>query len=666
MIRLFFLTLFLTSLHSTETHTNALSQSESPYLLQHAHNPVNWYPYEDAAFQIAKEENKLIFLSIGYSTCHWCHVMEKESFEVESMAWLLNKDYISIKVDKEEMPQIDTYYQHKKHSLLKKGRNGWPLTIILTPTREILYIATYVPAEDNYGVEGLTKLLPRMASLYHKNPKQVEQILTANKKLILEKDILKEIKVDGNLSTLFVQKMTKRYDRVYKGFDRRPRFPLASHLNVLLQIYLLHGDKNAYKMVEETLNAMANGGIYDQIEGGFFRYTTDQDWIIPHFEKMLYTNAELIPIYVKMYQLTGKPIYKKVVDETIKEFTDKFQQNHLFFAASDADSKGGEGRYFVYTLDEVVPLLKKEGYSKEEIEENLEYFDIAEIGNFKDDLSNVHFNTGFEEDEIVKKKEQTKKLLLTLRKKREFPFIDKKIITSWNAMMIKSLFIAARIDEKYKKMAEDSLQALLEKLYIDGVLYHQFIGAKSPSKLALLEDYAFLIDTLLTAYQSNFNSAYLTLATKLTHKSIKKFYRDGTWYLNDDDFKVRSVYNDKYYTTALSRHFNNLLSVANLNYDLKLLANSKKYIQDERQRILNNMGKSPEATLALIRIGHEDIVLKSNKKKLLDSHKQIDKIHYPFFLKKSEKADLFLLCNESTCFFYDKNLTKVIDKIEKR
>jgi uncharacterized protein YyaL (SSP411 family) len=640
-----------------------LSQSESPYLLQHSHNPVNWYPHEDAAFKIAKEENRLIFLSIGYSTCHWCHVMEKESFEVENVAKLLNKDYISIKVDKEEMPQIDIYYQHK-HSLLKKGRNGWPLTIILTPKKEILYIATYVPAEDNYGIEGLKNLLPRMADLYHKNPKQIEQILAANKKLILEKDVLKEIKVDGNLSTLFVQKMTKRYDRVYKGFDRRPRFPMASHLNVLLQIYLLDGDKNAYKMVEETLDAMANGGIYDQIEGGFFRYTTDQDWIIPHYEKMLYTNAELIPIYVKMYQLTGKSHYKKVVNETIKEFKEKFQQNHLFFAASDADSIGGEGRYFVYTLNEVVPLLKKEGYSTEEIEENLEYFDITEIGNFKGDLSNVHFNTGF--DEPVKRVEETKKILLKLRKKKEFPFIDQKIITAWNAMMIKSLFIAARIDEKYKKMAEDSLQSLLDKLYIDGVLYHQLIGTKAPSKLALLEDYSFLIDTLLTAYQSNFKTEYLTLATKLAYESIDKFYDKGTWYLNDDNFKVRSVYNDKYYTTALSRHFNNLLSIANLNYDLKLLMSSKKYIQDEKQKILNNMGKSPEAVLALIRIGQEDIVLKSNKKKLLDSHKQIDKIRYPFLLKKSEKADIFLLCNESTCFFYDKNLTKVIDKIERK
>ncbi len=661
MIRIFFLILFFTKLYSSTSYNNALAHSESPYLLQHVHNPVNWYPHKKDAFKLAEKENKLIFLSIGYSTCHWCHVMEKESFENENIAKLLNKNYVSIKVDKEEMPQIDIYYQHK-HAFLKKRRNGWPLTIIMTPNKEILYIATYIPPHDDYGVEGLTKLLPRLAKLYHNDPQQVKQILTENRQLVLKNETLKEIQVDGNLSTLFVQKMEKRYDKIYKGFDKRPRFPMASHLNILLQIYLLDGNKKAYKMVEESLKAMAQGGIYDQIEGGFFRYTIDQDWIIPHFEKMLYTSAELIPLYVKMYQLTGDTLYKKVVDETIKEFRDKYHDNDLFFAASDADSKGGEGRYFVYSLDEVMPLLKKEGYSNAEIEENLEYFDIAEIGNFEEGLSNVHFNTGF--DESVKRSEETKKLLLKLRKEREFPFIDKKIITSWNAMMIKSLFIASKIDVKYKKMAEKSLEALLNKLYIDGVLYHQVIGEKKATKLALLEDYVFLIDTLLTAYQSNFKTKYLSLATKLTYESISKFYDKGIWYLNDDDFKIRSQYNDKYYTTALARHFHNLLTIAHLNYDLKLLKKSKKYIYDERQKILNNLGKSPEAVMALIRIENEEIVLKSNKKLLLDSHKQIDKIRYPFLLKKSEKSDIFLLCNESSCFFYDKNLTKVIEKID--
>jgi len=652
--------LLFTSLHSSKTYTNVLIKSESPYLLQHAHNPVNWYPYEKEAFRIAKDKDKLIFLSIGYSTCHWCHVMEDESFEDEKIAKLLNRDYVSIKVDKEEMPQIDTYYQHQ-HSLLTKTRNGWPLTVILTPKKEILFIGRYIPSYDNYGVEGLTKLLPRLAKVY-KTPKLKEELLKRNQKVIDENSVLKEIKVKERLSTLFVKKMQKRYDKIYKGFDRRPRFPMSSHLNALLQIYHLDNNKSAYIMVDESLKAMANGGIYDQIEGGFFRYTTDQDWVIPHFEKMLYTNAELIPLYVKMYQLTGEEIYKKVVLETIKEFENKFQKDHLFFAASDADGKEGEGRYFVYERDDVEFLLEKAGFSEKEIEENLDYFDITDSGNFEDGLSNVHFNTGF--DAVVKKADQTKKILLDMRKKRRFPFIDKKIITSWNSMMIKALFTASKIDKKYGQKAETSLKALLDRHLINGVLYHQSIGNKTPKRVALLEDYAFLIDTLLTAYENSFKMRYLTLATKLTHQSIKKFYKDGTWYLDDSDFKAQSQYEDKYYTTALARHFHNLLSVAYLNYDLKLLKDTKRYLKDERQKILNNLGKSPEALMALIRVDTENIVLKANKKMLLNSHKQIDNIRYPFLLKKSEKADIFLLCDESTCFFYDKNLTKVIEKID--
>jgi len=662
MLRIFLIIIILiTSLISSHTHTNALSKSESPYLLQHAHNPINWYPYDKEAFKIAKEKDKLIFLSIGYSTCHWCHVMEEESFENEKIAELLNRDFVSIKVDKEEMPQIDIYYQHQ-HSLLTNSRNGWPLTIVMTPEKEILFIGRYIPPYDNYGIEGMTTLLPRLADLY-KNPKLKNKLIKENQKLITKNSVLKEIKVKDKLSTLFVKKMYKRYDKIYKGFDRRPRFPMSSHLNALLQIYQLDNNKTAFTMVDESLTAMANGGIYDQIEGGFFRYTTDQDWVIPHFEKMLYTNAELIPLYVKMYLLTGKKLYKKVVVETIKEFEDKFEKDHLFFAASDADGKEGEGRYFVYERDDVELLLEKAGYSEKEIEENLEYFDITDSGNFEDGLSNVHFNTGF--DEVVKKADQTKKILLDMRKRRKFPFIDKKIITAWNAMMIKALFIASKIDKKYEQKAEISLKALLDRHYINGVLYHQSIDNKTPSRVALLEDYVFLIDALLTAYETTFKTQYLTLATKLTQQSIKKFYKDGVWYLDDSDFKAESQYEDKYYTTALARHFHNLLSVSYLNYDLKLLADTKRYLKDERQKILNNLGKSPEALMALIRVEDDNIVLKANRKMLLDSHKQIDKIQYPFLLKKSEKADIYLLCDENTCFFYDKNLTKVIEKIKK-
>jgi uncharacterized protein YyaL (SSP411 family) len=405
-------------------------------------------------------------------------------------------------------------------------------------------------------------------------------------------------------------------------------------------------------MVEESLNAMALGGIYDQIEGGFFRYSVHPDWIIPHFEKMLYTNAELIPLYTKMYQLTKKPLYKQVVTQSIKEILDKFQDNDLFFSASDADSKDGEGRYFIYDYNKLIKKFK---------EEDLEYFDITEFGNFEDGLSHVHFNTGF--DNRPKNFDKIKQYLLKERKKRAFPFVDKKIITSWNAMMIKALFEASKLDPIYEEQAKKSLDKLLKNLYINGTLYHQIIDNKQPIKLALLEDYTFLIDTLITAYQRTLKSNYLTLATKLAKETIKKFYKNKKWYLSDEKLKVQAQYNDRYYTAPLSRHFHNFLNLANLNYDLHMLQYAKKYILQEKKNIKNNFDKSPESLMALIRLKHHTITLKSNKNNLSNFKSKIDKIHYPFLLRKSEKTDIFLLCNEQSCFAYDKNITKILRKI---
>ncbi|MCH9813306.1 MAG: DUF255 domain-containing protein [Epsilonproteobacteria bacterium] len=656
------LSLALSVLFGKTSYTNALVESKSPYLLQHAHNPVNWYPYDDVVLKRAQKENKLIFLSIGYSTCHWCHVMEKESFESEEIAALLNKDYINIKVDKEEMPQIDIHFQHL-HSLLKKGRNGWPLTVIMTAQKEVLYIATYIPPHDAYGLEGLDKLLPRLSKLFTEDKIRFINVINANKMIIANKSIEQEIVLESNATTLYLGKMKNRYDRIYKGFDKRPRFPLASHLNALLEVYFLTGEKAAYEMVKSSLDAIANGGIYDQVEGGFFRYATDQDWIVPHFEKMLYTQAELIPLYVKLYLLEEEPLYKKVIEETVALMDQKYREDNLFFAASDADSEGKEGRYFVYNQDKVISEMKKRGYCDKLIEETLEYFDITSVGNFEDGLSNVHFNTGF--DEKPKKVEESLKILDEMRAKRPFPFIDKKIITSWNAMYIKALFSAVKIEHRYLEQAEISLEALLKKHYQKGVLYHYSIGDNRPTDPALLEDYAFLVDLLLKAYQVTFKEKYLQLAEILTKESEQKFYKLGRWYLDDGSFGALSQYEDRYYTTALSRHLHNMLDLALLKYDLKRLSRAKQYIQEERNRILAKIDSSPEALLALLRLQYENVILKSDKKLLSKSYKQIDKIHYPFLLQKAEKTDMFLLCNAQSCFFYDKNLTKVIEKMKK-
>ena len=660
-MHIFGVLLLFVSLLIGKTYTNELINSQSPYLLAHAHNPVKWMPYSKKIFELAKKEKKLIFLSIGYSTCHWCHVMEKESFENAQIAKILNANYISVKVDKEEMPQIDLFYQHI-HTLLHHGRNGWPLSIFLTPDKKILYSARYIPAKDAYGVEGLKTLLPKLSKMYNHHTKDFMKLINTNQQAITKKQIYTTSIEDKNITNKYVKKMQKRYDNIYKGFDRRPRFPLSSNLSLLLDIYLLNGDKRAFKMVDETLRAMAMGGIYDQIEGGFFRYSTDQDWVVPHFEKMLYTNAQLIQLYTKAYLLTSKKLYKKVVQETIREYERHFEKDGLYFGASDADTKGEEGGYFTYDLKEVTHNLKKANFTPKEIEENLDYIDISEIGNFKDDQSNVQFNTGY--DKKPKRLHEVLSILKKIRQKRTFPYVDQKILTSWNAMMISALLEASCIDDKYGKKGLFSLERLLQKNYKNGILYHQSISDKKLIQEGLLEDYAFLIDALLKAYSYSYDKKYLHLAHDFMTKALQKFYIKSRWYVNSKKPLVLNQYNDKYYPTPLSVMFDNLLTISNLTYDLKLWHQTKKMISDEKNKILLAFDKAPKALRLLIRLEEGTILLKSSKQNLLQNKEKIRQIKYPFLLTKPENTNSYLLCNMESCFYYDKNLTKVIENIK--
>ncbi len=660
-MHIFGVLLLFVSLLIGKTYTNELINSQSPYLLAHAHNPVKWMPYSKKIFELAKKEKKLIFLSIGYSTCHWCHVMEKESFENEEIAKILNTNYISVKVDKEEMPQIDLFYQHI-HTLLHHGRNGWPLSIFLTPDKKILYSARYIPAKDAYGVEGLKTLLPKLSKMYNHHTKDFMKLINTNQQAITKKQIYTTSIEDKNITNKYVKKMQKRYDNIYKGFDRRPRFPLSANLSLLLDIYLLNGDKRAFKMVDETLRAMAMGGIYDQIEGGFFRYSTDQDWVVPHFEKMLYTNAQLIQLYTKAYLLTSKKLYKKVVLETIREYERHFEKDGLYFGASDADTKGEEGGYFTYDLKEVTHNLKKANFTPKEIEENLDYIDISEIGNFKDDQSNVQFNTGY--DKKPKRLHEVLSILKKIRQKRTFPYVDQKILTSWNAMMISAFLEASCIDDKYGKKGLFSLERLLQKNYKNGILYHQSISDKKLIQEGLLEDYAFLIDALLNAYSYSYDKKYLHLAHDFMTKALQKFYIKSRWYVNSKKPLVLNQYNDKYYPTPLSVMFDNLLTISNLTYDLKLWHQTKKMISDEKNKILLAFDKAPKALRLLIRLEEGTILLKSSKQNLLQNKEKIRQIKYPFLLTKPENTNSYLLCNMESCFYYDKNLTKVIENIK--
>ncbi|NQY93933.1 MAG: thioredoxin domain-containing protein, partial [Campylobacteraceae bacterium] len=359
-------------MNAQEKFTNELIYEDSPYLQQHAHNPVDWYAWGDKAFKKAKEEKKLIFLSIGYSTCHWCHVMEKESFENEEVAKVLNKHFISIKVDREEMPHVDKYYQDV-YNLLNNRAGGWPLNIILTPERKAFYAATYIPNISKYGRMGIIDLLNKLADVYkYDSLKVVSTSLQIESALKEYKSAYKGEKRTLSLALVdkFVEEVEKSFDTENPGIGTAPKFPHAATIETLLDIYVTFENDKALEMATSMLKSMGNGGIYDQIEGGFYRYSVDEEWMIPHFEKMLYTNAELLGVYAKAYRITKDEFFKKIVDELISFTKIRFEDNNLLYSASDADSQVGsekeEGAYFVFDYTLTSDFLKENGYKNKE------------------------------------------------------------------------------------------------------------------------------------------------------------------------------------------------------------------------------------------------------------------------------------------------------------
>jgi len=652
----------MTVLQAEHNHTNALIREDSPYLQQHAHNPVNWYPWGREAFEKAKKENKLIFLSIGYSTCHWCHVMEEESFTDDAVAKLLNGNYISIKVDREELPQLDKKYQQLYMAMHGK-RGGWPLSIFMSPQAEVFHLATYIPVEEGYGSKGMMNMLPSFSRLWHENTQQMQKLVEEHKEARHQgrsKESLKEkltLKVMDNV----LNEISAEFDKENGGFAARPKFPEASKIELLISIYKLTGNKKALMMAETTLKKMAEGGIYDQIGGGFFRYTTDEAWQIPHFEKMLYTNAELIPAYVRMYALTSDPLYKKVVDETIAQMEVHFMQEGLYLSASDADSDGEEGGYFIYSYTEVKQALLIQGLKSKDIEEAIAYLGIEEDGNIDGEFSHTHI-TG---TKVPAKLLQVKAYLRALRSKRTFPFVDTKIITAWNAMMIKALFSASKLDSSYLPLAKQRLEALLKLMRKGDLLYHQTLLGKAAKQEGLLEDYAFLMDTMIEGYLSTYDKRYLIQLEVLAKEAVRKFYKNRQWYLSDDDIQVEADFDDRYYTSALSVMLESLVRVASLTEKLDYTEIVKETIREHGAVLDVNPAKAPKLLHTFLRLEMGDVIIKSNAKKLQKSRKSIEALKYPFVLSKIEESDMYLACRVNSCFAYDTNVTKLLGKIEK-
>ncbi len=637
---------------------NNLKNEYSPYLQQHVNNPVDWYPWGDEAFDKAQKENKPIFLSIGYSSCHWCHVMERESFENQEIADILNQHFVSIKVDREERPDIDKHFQ-KVYQLMNGRPGGWPTSLFLTADKKPFYSATYIPPTPRYGMMGFAELLGTIEKKY-----------TTQQDLLIEKsdeilrflnpkeDKIQATKLDVSIIKRFEEQALQLFDKDGGGFNKAPKFPQTSILDLLLDTYLLHKDKATLNMVTTSLDAMAQGGLYDLVDGGFCRYSTDNQWLVPHFEKMSYDNALLSQLYLKAYQITKKERYKEIALQTVDFMSEKMSQDALFYSASDADTQGVEGKYFVYSYEEL-----QKAYATASIDESvLSLLGCSKEGNFEgENIIRV------ESDSVILPKSLA--VLREIRAKREYPFIDKKIIVSWNAMMIKSLFKASRItntiNEKYLSDAVNSLGKLLDSMYINSELYHSTLIGKEPKIKAFLEDYAYLCDTLIEAYQSTLNETYLIVATKLANSAIEKYYDQGKWKFSKGEFETNADINDSSYPSSLAMMLSSLYSISSLVDSVY-----KKFVfrtlELNSYAVMRQPISSPKMSQILVRYLKDDIILKAKEDKLKYHLADIQTLPHPFMLMRAESNDGWMICNSSACFGHESGFDGVEEVLAKR
>ena len=641
--------------------SNRLEKEDSPYLQQHKNNPVDWWPWCDEAFELAKKENKAIFISIGYSSCHWCHVMEETVFENEVCADILNKDFVCIKVDREERPDIDKHYQ-EVHMLLNRRPGGWPTSIFCTPQNKPFFAGTYIPPESRQGsIEGmgfidLTKLIASKVNendpKLYENADEIETFLQ-HKEHPKEATVLKEDIVKN-----FMLQAKNNYETKDGGFSVAPKFPHASTLNALLTIDRLYDDKAAKAMVIHTLNSMRKGGMYDLVDGGFCRYSVDSQWKVPHFEKMLYDNALLCAVYTQAYLAYKDLSYLETAREIADFWYNFMSEDLLFYSASDADSEGEEGTYFVYTYEEIYELLSTNGYQN--IEQTLQELDVTPNGNFEG--KNI---IRFESGKKPKRFDEIKILLQNLRKTRIYPFIDKKVQTSWSSMMINSLFKLGAIDNKYTQKALNSLDALLQTMYKDGTLYHTTLIHKQPKIEAFLEDYAFLAQALLSAYKYTQDEIYLIDAQRFANKALEEFYTHGEWNFSSGEFVTRAETSDNTYTSSVSIMIDVLLSLGTLLEDEKYTHFAFKTLEYNSYELGRKPIYSPFMLEQMLRYIKGDRVIKSSIKNLQHSTHQLSTLKYPFIALKQSDEKGFMVCGEKSCFANTDDVNNLDDLIQK-
>ncbi len=579
-------------------YTNRLKFEKSPYLLQHADNPVDWYPWGQEAFDKALKEDKPIFLSIGYSTCHWCHVMEHESFEDPEVAKLMNEAFVSVKVDREERPDIDEIYM--KVSQMLTGSGGWPLTIIMTPDKKPFFATTYIPKNTRFGRMGMLDLIPRLKEVWDKQRKDVlnsaDQIVDA---LQQNSQQAPHEELDESVLKQAYEQLSGLYDEKDGGFGSSPKFPSPHNFLFLLRYWKQTGNERALEMVEKTLQSMRRGGIFDQVGFGFHRYSTDSKWLVPHFEKMLYDQAMLAMAYTEAYQATGKKEYKRTAKEIFTYvLRDMTSPDGGFYSAEDADSEGIEGKYYLWSYKEIHEVL-----SSEEADFVTHVFNIKKEGNFSQEATGetvsaniLHLNKPIKEiasglnlsqADFEKKLEDARQKLFAHREKRIHPFKDDKILADWNGLMIAALAKSARaFDEpEHTAAARRAVDFILKKMSADdGRLFHRYRTGEAAVP-AYLDDYAFFIWGLIELYETTFDVNYLQTALHLNKDLLEHFWdgQNGGFYSTANDGESLLVRQKKIYDGAVpsgnSVAMLNLLRLGRITADSTLEEKASKIEQ---------------------------------------------------------------------------------------
>ncbi|MFL5728088.1 MAG: thioredoxin domain-containing protein [Cytophagaceae bacterium] len=628
----------LTNQHNSNSKPNSLLHETSPYLLQHAYNPVEWYPWGKEALDKAKKEDKPIIVSIGYSACHWCHVMERECFENEDVASLMNQHFINIKVDREERPDVDQIYMEALQSMSLGG--GWPLNVFLTPDAKPFYGGTYFPAphwmnllEQIHQAFGSHRAdLEHSAEEFTKslNHSDSHKYGLSSKTVTFSKEELDPI----------FQKLEAKFDKKAGGPNKAPKFPMPSTYLFLLRYYQITKNEAALRHIKLTLDRMAHGGIYDQIGGGFARYSTDAEWFAPHFEKMLYDNGQLLSLYSEAYTLTKNPLYKEVVYETIAWLKNEMvNPEGGFYSAQDADSEGVEGKFYVWTAEETGEILKEDASLFNE------YYNIVPAGNWEHGVNILFRNLSNEAfankhkislGALENKVRSWKKIILEKRNKRIRPGLDDKILASWNGLMLKGLVDAYRAfdEEEFLKLAEANALFLKEKMRAGDRLFHSYKNGKATID-GYLEDYTFVMEGYIALYEAGFYEQWLREAEKLCTYTLENFYdaEEELFFFTDNNSEKLIARKKELFDNVIPA--SNSAMAANL-FRLGILLDKKEYSEISQKmlsRVKHLVKEEPGflsnwASLFASQVSPTAEVVISGKE-YLKFRKDIDKVYHP-------------------------------------